>query len=73
MPRSSYDEITLTPAQERRRKAIERKLLKTLDELRELATEISGDRNPDLFFEADGFLPSGSCCRGFFRSECITW
>ena len=58
--------ITLSPAQERRRRALEKKLQEVFRGLRELATEVSGDPDPDLFFEADGDL---CAMEGSFRYE----
>ena len=66
MSHSPQDTVVLTPLQERRRKAIERRFLKALSDLRDLATEISGDSHPDLFFEADGRLYA---MRSEFRDE----
>ena len=46
----------MTPAQQRRAAEIERRIVAELAKLRALATEVSGDPDPDLFYEADGCL-----------------
>jgi hypothetical protein len=57
------NELPLTPAQKRRRRAIEKKMQKALRELRDLAVE-AGCSEPSLFYEVEGVLCVFDLTRG---------